>query len=85
MKGDFVMKFVKVDSVPMRKTTHRLKDYFDEFMNSNVKVARVELSNDEYSNVNSARSTMRASAKRFGLPIDICKRKDEIYLIRRDI
>ena len=85
MKGDFVMKFVKVDSVPMLKSNHRLKDYFDEFMNSNVRVARVELSENEYSNDNSACSTMRASVKRFGLPIDICKRKDEIYLIRRDI
>ena len=80
------MKFVKVDKVPMRnQANHRLRDYFEEFMSANIKIAKVELNDGEYSNPSVARSVLGNSIKRHGFPIDIKLRSGEIYLVRRDI
>ncbi len=79
------MKFVEVKDIPNRKRHHRLKDYWDEFMCMNVKTAKIDFDIYEYSNPDVARSVIANSIKRFGYPIDINKRGNEIYLIRRDI
>lgn len=81
------MKFVKVDMVPevVRKRYARLQDDWKEFMAMNVKVVNVDLTQYNYKSVGVAYAVMRKSIIRSGEPIDICKRGDEIYLIRRDM
>ena len=64
---------------------HRLKDCIDDFRSMNVKIAKIDLDENEYSNINVARSVIGVSIKRFGYPVDITKRKGELYLVRRDI
>lgn len=81
------MKFVKVDKVPDVKKKHyaKLKADWQEFMDMNVKIAKVDLTQYNYKNVLTARQVMGKSIHRFGFPIDIMKRGDEIYLVRRDM
>lgn len=79
------MKFVEVKDVPGLKVNHRLKDMWDEFMASNMKMAKVNLDEGEYSSVVVAASVMAVSIRRYGYPIRLIRRGDEIYLIRKDI
>lgn len=79
------MKFVEVRDIPDQKRHHRLKDYWVDFMSMNIKIAKVDLDIGEYASPDVARSTMALSIKRFGYPIDVFKRGNEIYLIRRDM
>lgn len=79
------MKFVKVNEVPEVKKYHHLKDYFEGFMDSNIKIAKVELNNGDYTSTACARTVLYAAIKRHGFPINIMKRGDEIYLVRRDM
>lgn len=79
------MKFVEVEKVPGLQKYHPLKSKWDEFMAMNVKVAKVDLDENEYSNIEVARATMAISVKRMGYPITVTRRQNEIYLIRRDM
>lgn len=81
------MKFIKVDQVPGidKKNYNKLKNDWQEFMDMNVKIAKVDLTQYNYKSVLVASQVMSKSIKRFGFPIDITKRKDEIYLVRRDM
>jgi hypothetical protein len=81
------MKFVEVKEVPnmLRGRRYRLTNYWEEFMKMNVKVVKVDLSEHEYSSIKVARTTFIASIKRGGYPIDVALRKNEVYLVRRDM
>lgn len=83
------MKFIKVDEVPgvvnMGRINHRLKADWQEFMDMNVKIAKVDLTQYNYKNVITARQVIGKSIQKWGYPIDVFKRKDEIYLVRRDM
>lgn len=79
------MKFVEVKEVPGAKRNHRLKDMWDEFIASNMKMAKVDLDEDEYSCLSVAASVMAVSIKRYGYPIRLIRRDGNIYLIRKDI
>ena len=79
------MKFVEVKEVPGMRKYHPLKNKWDEFMAMNVKVAKVDLSEHDYKSAAVAHSVMSISIKRFGYPITVTRRGDEIYLIRRDM
>lgn len=79
------MKFVEVKEVPDQKKYHELKSKWEEFMAMNVKVAKVDLDEEEYKSPEVAARTMMLSIKRFGFPITVTRRRNEIYLIRRDM
>lgn len=79
------MKFVEVKEIPCYKRNHRLKDMWDEFIASNMKMAKVDLDIDEYSNLSVAASVMAVSIKRYGYPIKLVRRDGNIYLVRKDI
>ena len=81
------MKFVQVEMVPVRGrgNSHKLKAIWEEFMSMNVKTVKVEIGVDEYKSPEVARSVWATSIKRFGFPIDVKQRNNEIYLIRRDM
>ena len=79
------MKFVEVKEVPRKISHNTLRIKWDEFMAMNVKVAMVNLDKNEYKSIDTARETMAMSVKRYGYPITVTKRGDEIYLIRKDM
>lgn len=79
------MKLVQIEYVPEIKQNHRLKDAWDEFMGMNVKIAKAELDTNEYRSVSVAASVWSVSIRRYGYPINVTRRGDEIYLIRRDM
>lgn len=79
------MKFVKVNEVPESRHNHKLKEYWDRFMSMKAKVVKVDLDECEYKNVAVAYRCMGASVRRYGLPINVMKRGNEIFLVRRDI
>lgn len=79
------MKFVEVEKVPGRRENHRLKDKWDEFMAMNIKVAKIELDENDYKSIATARSVMSVSINRYGYPITITRRGNDLYLVRRDM
>ena len=79
------MKFVEVKEVPDQKKYHPLKSKWEEFMAMNVKVVKVDLDEHEYKSIEVAARTMMLSIRRFGYPITVTKRGNELYLIRRDM
>ena len=85
MKGDFVMKFVQVEKLPKSRKRYRLSVYLDEFMDSNIRIAKVDLSSEHYKDVRSAYSSLHKSANNFGYPIKVMLINNEVYLVRKDI
>ena len=82
------MKFVEIDSIPKtgdRFPYKRLRDIFDEFMNMNIKLARVDSIDNEYKNSNVAYAVLYNGIKKYGYPINIYLRNALIYLERKDI
>lgn len=79
------MKLVQVESVPGRNENHKLKAVWEEFMGMGVKTAKAELDVGEYKTPTVARGVWAVSIKKFGYPIDLKLRKNEIYLVRRDM
>lgn len=82
------MQFVKFEGkIPEIKRIHRknLKGYFDEFMSTNIKVAKVMLNEGEYKDVVVARNVLNRSVVNHGYPITVRRVGKEIFLIRRDI
>ena len=81
------MKFIVVKNVPgvQPSRRHRLKDRFTDFMSLNAKIVKVNLAEGEYSSVTVAYTTLMRAAKKWGFPIKVMKRKDDIYFVRQDI
>lgn len=83
------MKFVKVESLPesnMRYTPmYKVEARIREFMNMNIKIARVEYKEDEYKNVKTAYQGFKKACKRYAAPVDVRTINKELYLIRRDM
>ena len=84
------MIFIEIEELPEteRRIAHeykRNKEYFEKFMAMNVKFAWVIFEPHEYVNTLSARLTLRRSCRRFGYPIDVCVRNDDLYFVRTDM
>ena len=79
------MRFVEVEEVPRRNAKKHLQGYLQEFMNMNIKVAKLDFNEREYKSPSIARSVIAIAIKKSGLPSTITKRGDEIYLIRNDM
>lgn len=80
------MKFVEVERLPeKRRPKKSLRNLFDEFISMNVKLARVDITERDYKNTMVGYGVMRTAAKRYGAPIKVYIRNDEIYFERRDI
>ncbi len=79
-----MIKFVEVKEVPICQKKN-LQNYLEEFMNMNIKVARVEFDELDYKNIDAAAAAFNNSAKRGGFPITVTRRNGELYLINRDI
>lgn len=84
------MYFAKVNFIPKRKKRKRTqkKDiaaYLDIFMAMNTKYAKLVFDGDEYVNTNSACGSLYSAVHRYGYPILIKQRDDDVYLERTDI
>lgn len=81
------MKFVEVDfeKVPrMGYKRNELKARLDEFMGMRVKAVEVKWQGI-YKTAASAAKCIYASAKKWALPIDVARRGETVYMIRRDL
>ena len=83
------MKFVKVDKLPEQShvytPTYRVEARITEFMNMNIKIARVDYNESDYRSIKTAYSGFKNACKRYVAPIDVKVVNNELYLIRRDI
>lgn len=87
------MNFIPVDYIPMRasvkpniKSEYKpLRSYLNEFMNMRVKRARVVMTSNEYTDLNSAKASIYVAIKRHALPIKIHIRGEYLYFVRTDL
>lgn len=80
------MKFVEVERLPETRRQYKsLKNMFDEFLNMNVKMAKVDLTEHDYKNISIGYRVLYNSVKRWDVPIKVCMRNGEVYFVRRDI
>lgn len=59
--------------------------FLGEFIDSGIKVAVVHFNPGEYQNIRSMYNSLYGSAKKFGLPVHVFIRQDEVYLVRTDM
>lgn len=81
------MKFTEFKGEIPKKAGARknLKVFFEEFMSANVEVAILEFNENDYKSPKGAAACLQHSAKRYGYPITVTLRKDQVFLIRRDM
>lgn len=86
------MRFVEIDFDPRElpvDTRHRprgvLIEFFEAFMKSGCKFARVEYTPSEYRDSHSAHVTIRQRIREDRLPVQITERAGVLYLIRTDL
>lgn len=80
------MRFTAIEKLPNkgRKLSARQMELL-EFMNMGAKCVKITLAPGEYSNLNSAQSTLIVSAKKAGFPIKVRNIDGELYLVRTDM
>lgn len=75
------MRFTKVDEVPKSRTNHKLKDDLERFVQSGVKIARVDFYEGEYKSARVAVGVLRTAIKKHGYNgITVFQRGDNVYL-----
>lgn len=81
------MRFTVVDKKEFEKKCEqkKLKYVFMEFINMNVKVAKVNFSEFDYKNMNSAYNNLHKGAIRHRVPVRVTRMGDSIYFVRKDI
>ena len=79
------MKFVKVDELPKRRSKKNLRVFLDEFICSNIKVAKVDFKSDEYKSAKTRRHCLSLAIKRDFYPIKVTQIGDEVFFIRTDM
>lgn len=79
------MKFVEVKEMPrMGYKRNELRARLAEFMRMNVKTVKVEWEGT-YMKAAHAQMNIYRAAKNGAFPIDVRRKRDEVYLIRRDM
>lgn len=79
-----MLRFTKIEEESIPRKYNKLKAEIGGFLSMNVKVAKIECG-DDYKNTKAAVGTFRNCIRRYGFPIDVIQRKDEIYFVRRDM
>ena len=79
-------KFIKVNEADVQKRNYsNLKADWKEFMGMGIKVAKVDLTQYNYKSSEVAAMVMARSVRAHGQPIDVIRRKGEVFLVRRDM
>lgn len=81
------MRFTVVDEKVLEKRCKQkqLKYVFMEFINMNVKVAKIDFNEFDYKSIDSAYNNLHHGAKRHCVPVQVTKIGDSIYFVRTDI
>ena len=81
------MRFTKVEKIEdaCRLPKSVRKAELTEFMNMNIKCAKVTYGASEYTTPQSAYTSLFKAVKRYAFPIKVFRRKNEIYLMRTDM
>lgn len=87
------MRFVEIKEDPRKirrdrtryVTRNNLKSFLDEFMRSNIKYARIEVSPNEYKDSTSAYGSLNHCVDSFMYPIQVIMCRGITYLVRTDI
>jgi hypothetical protein len=81
------MRFTVVDKKDFneKREKKKLKYVFLEFINMQVKVAKVDYTEFDYKSLNSAYNTLYKAAKRSCVPVQVMRREGSIYFVRTDI
>ena len=81
------MKFVKVERIPGHTKVKQkpVKGVLEDFLSSDVKCARVDLEDGEYSRPSTAYSTLYEACYRYKLPLAVTFRGGDIYIFRTDM
>ncbi len=74
------MKLIPVEAVPKRQGRHHLQDLIEEFMKSDAKVVKIDLSKHDYKSTKVCRSCLGVAAKLSGYPIKVSLREGNVYL-----
>lgn len=80
------MKFIPIEALP-KKTTKRmhrkdLEKMLADFMESDIKLALVELDSDDYSDTMFCRNSLRAAIARYRYPVKVHYRSGNTYLCK---
>ena len=79
------MKFVKVKELPKKAKKKRVMLFLEEFVASNIKIAKVEFNESDYCSPSSCQSAFRKSALTGGYPVEVKTVDKVVYLIRTDM
>ena len=83
------MKFIEVHEIPQHHWRNRprnnTKARLEEFMNMNIKLAKVEIRKGEYVSTYSAAESLKACVMRHGFPIVVSYIQDVVYIQRIDM
>lgn len=81
IKESIIMRFTKVDEVPKSRTNHTLKDDLERFVQSGLKIARVDFYEGEYKSARIAAGVLKIAIKKHGFNgIKVFQRGDNVYL-----
>lgn len=79
------MKFVEVNEVPRKGyKRNELKARLEEFMGMRVKAVEVQWQGT-YNSAIAAAGALYRGARRWAFPIEVARRGDTVYMIRRDL
>jgi hypothetical protein len=82
------MRFTPVEDIPeqaQKCSNQNIGDKLREFVNMNVKKAKMNIDDMAYSHPYSAYTAIRSSISYFGLPINVRFINGDIYLVRTDM
>ena len=75
------MRFTEVKEVPNKRVYHKLKDDLERFIQSGVKIVKIEFHKDEYKSATVAARVLKEAVKRHGYTgIMVFQRGDNVYL-----
>ncbi len=80
------MRFTEVNEVPKKKAYHKLKEDLERFVQSGVKIAKIEFHQGEYKSATVAAGVLRVAIKRHGFNgIEVFQRGDNLYLANNNL
>lgn len=82
------MRFVEIDHIPAKNPNRCKKHVYEmlyQFVGSGAKYAKVILDVGDYTNVESARQSLKEGCERYKVPVKAISRDGMLYLARTDI
>lgn len=78
-----MIKLVEVKEIPKsRRGKQHLANFLDEFMKSDMKLAKIEYHDRDYVDAKSCYKCCSRAAKHSGLPIKVLRRGENVYLVK---